>query len=67
LLEEYKYNPEANGNIRFHYGKLLYLEGHHRKAVRMFKKAREYFSEALPPDHHVFKMLDDMIAEIRQM
>ncbi|NPA37739.1 MAG: hypothetical protein GXO47_12920 [Chlorobi bacterium] len=66
LLKEYQYNPEANGNIRFHYGKLLYLEGHHRKAVRMFKKAREQFEMVLPPEHHVFKMLDDMIKQIQR-
>ncbi len=65
LLKEYKNNHEANGNLRFHYGKLLFLEGNPKKAVRMFKKSHTQFSKVLPPDHHVFKMLDDMIKKIR--
>lgn len=64
LLKEYRNKPEANGNLRFHYGKLLYLEGESKKAVRMFKKSRSQFSRVLPPEHHVFKMLDDMIEKI---
>ncbi len=66
LLKEYKHNHEANGNLRFHYGKLLYLEGDSKKAVRMFRKSRSQFSKVLPPDHHVFKMLDDMIEKINR-
>ncbi len=66
LLKEYKHNHEANGNLRFHYGKLLYLEGDSKKAVKMFKKSRSQFSKALPPEHHVFKMLDDMIEKINR-
>lgn len=66
LLKEYKKDPEANGNIRFHYGKLLYLEGHPKKAVKMFKKSRLQFRKTLPADHHVFKMLDDMIEKIEE-
>jgi len=66
LLQQYRHNPEANGNIRFHYGKLLYLEGHHKKAVKMFRKSKKQFRKALPSDHHVFKMLDDMIQKIKE-
>ncbi len=66
LLKEYRHNHEANGNLRFHYGKLLYLEANSKKAVRMFKKSRSQFSKALPPEHHVFKMLDDMIEKINR-
>ena len=64
LLKEYKHNPEANGNLRFHYGKLLFLEGNPRRSVRMFKKSRSQFRKVLPPGHHVFKMLNDMIERI---
>ncbi len=64
LLKDYRHDPEANGNIRFHYGKLLYLEGYHKKSVKMFKRSRSQFRKTLPPDHHVFKMLDDMIEKI---
>ena len=67
LLKQYRHNPEANGNIRFHYGKLLYLEGYHKKAVKMFKRSRSQFRKTLPPDHHVFKMLDDMIEKIEAL
>jgi tetratricopeptide (TPR) repeat protein len=66
LLQQYRHNPEANGNIRFHYGKLLYLEGYHKKAVKMFRKSKKQFQKTLPRDHHVFKMLDDMIEKINE-
>ena len=66
LLQQYRNNHEANGNIRFHYGKLLYLEGEKKKAVKMFRKSKKQFSKTLPPDHHVFKMLDDMIVKIKE-
>ncbi len=53
-LEQLIGNYEASGNIRFHYGKLLFKDGNKRKAKRMIKKSRHDFEKVFEPDHQVF-------------
>ncbi|MBI9064872.1 MAG: hypothetical protein JEZ14_22995 [Marinilabiliaceae bacterium] len=64
VLKKYPKDYEAKGNIRFHYGKLLYKEGHSGKAFRMFKKSRKDFEMVFPADHPVFQSLDQMIQQL---
>lgn len=66
ILSDYKADFEARGNIRFHYGKLLYKEGEVRKALRMFKKSRKEFEHVFTYDHPVFQALDQMISQIEE-
>jgi tetratricopeptide (TPR) repeat protein len=67
LMKEYRGQHEAIGNVRFHYGKLLYLEGEPAKSLRMFKKSYNSFKKVLPANHHVFDMLEEMMIRIRKL
>lgn len=53
-------DDEASGNLKFHFGKMLYLAGEQRKALRMFDQAKVHFKKVLPPNHQVFEALEDM-------
>lgn len=64
VLKRYPNDYEAKGNIRFHYGKLLYKDGHSGKALKMFKKSRKDFGVVFPADHPVFHSLDQMIQQL---
>jgi len=64
VLKKYPNDYEAKGNIRFHYGKLLYRDGYSGKALRMFKKSRRDFAVVFPADHPVFHSLDQMIQQL---
>jgi len=64
VLKQFPKDYEAKGNIRFHYGKLLFKEGHSGKALKMFKKSRKDFETVFPGDHPVFQALDQMIQQL---
>ena len=64
VLKRYPKEYEAKGNIRFHYGKLLYKEGHSGKALKMFKKSWKDFEKVFPGDHPVYQALDQMIQQL---
>lgn len=53
-------DDEALGNLKFHWGKILYITGQQRKALRVFKQAKAHFKKVLPPNHQVFEALEDM-------
>ncbi len=64
VLKKYPKDYEAKGNIRFHYGKLLYKEGESGKALKMFKKSRNDFAVVFTADHPVFQSLNQMIQQL---
>lgn len=53
-------DDEALGNLKFHLGKILYVTGQKRKALRIFRQAKAHFKRVLPPNHQVFEALEDM-------
>jgi hypothetical protein len=53
-LEELSANYEACGNIRFHYGKLLFKNGKKRQAKSMIKQSRNDFEQVFEAEHQVF-------------
>ncbi len=54
-------NYEACGNIRFHYGKLLYKSGEKRKAKSMIKQAKKDFERVFEKDHQVFDVIEQTL------
>lgn len=64
LLIKHSSDFEACGNIRFHYGKLLYLTGEERKAKKMIKKSRKDFEVVFNPTHQVFEAIDQTLQRL---
>ncbi|MCG8578379.1 MAG: hypothetical protein MI866_00580 [Bacteroidales bacterium] len=54
-------NHEACGNIRFHYGKLLYKTGEKRKAKNMIKLSKRDFEKVFEMDHQVFDAIEQTL------
>jgi len=61
VLLNYSTDPEACGNICFHYGKLLYKMGERRKVKPMIKRSKNYFEQVFDPNHQVFEAIDQML------
>jgi hypothetical protein len=61
VLESQNQNNEALGNIRFHYGKLLFKEGKKRKAKRMIKQSKKDFSLVFDESHQVFEAIEQTL------
>ena len=60
MVDLHEGDDEALGNLKFHLGKILYISGQKRKALRVFKQAKAHFKKVLPPNHQVFEALEDM-------
>ncbi len=60
MIDFHADDDEALGNLKFHWGKILYITGQQRKALRVFKQAKAHFEKVLPPNHQVFEALEDM-------
>ncbi|WP_262326561.1 tetratricopeptide repeat protein [Carboxylicivirga litoralis] len=54
-------NYEACGNIRFHYGKLLFKAGQKRKAKRMIKDSKTDFEKVFDNTHQVFDAIEQTL------
>jgi tetratricopeptide (TPR) repeat protein len=63
-LVEYKNDGEACGNIRFHYGKLLFKEGKRRQAIRMIKRSRKDFMLVFDESHQVFEAIEQTLIHL---
>lgn len=58
IILAYHDNGEVLGNIRFHYGKLLFKEGKKRKSKRMIKQAEQDFRLVFDESHQVFDAIE---------
>ncbi len=65
VLDNNADDMEACGNIRFHYGKLLFKEGYRRKAHRMIKHSRRNFSDVFDESHQVFEAIEQTLEHMR--
>ncbi len=63
-LINYANDGEACGNIRFHYGKLIFKEGKRRKAKRMIKKSRKDFMLVFDESHQVFEAIEQTLIHL---
>ncbi|WP_439184840.1 tetratricopeptide repeat protein [Carboxylicivirga taeanensis] len=63
-LRDYKTDMEACGNVCFHYGKLLYKQGNKRKAKRMIKRSRQFFSKVFEDSHQVFEAITQTLEHL---
>ncbi len=61
MLKKYGSDHEALGNLKFHYGKLLYLTGQKKRAIKTLKESKKHFLKVLPSNHQVFEALEDML------
>lgn len=60
MLHRFAHDDEARGNLLFHYGKQLYLNGQKRKALRVLNQSGRSFGKVLPPNHQVFEAIEQM-------
>ncbi|WP_289054057.1 tetratricopeptide repeat protein [Carboxylicivirga marina] len=65
VLEIYSADSEVCGNIRFHYGKLLYKNGQKREARKMVKQSRKDFEMVFESNHQVFDAIEQTLARIK--
>jgi tetratricopeptide (TPR) repeat protein len=61
MKKSFSTDHEALGNLKFHYGKSLYLTGKKSKAIKTLKESKKHFTKVLPPNHQVFEALEDML------